>query len=95
MKAAAAHREDARAHALSRCRQRHGLHLSERGLAALEARLRDGEGELLRTGTDGRRRVRIRFLFDALTVVFCPALDCIVTVLTPEVRSQESGIRKG
>lgn len=77
----AAVRQDTRAHALKRARQRYGIRLSERDLAGLEERVRDGGGELLRLDSDGCRVVLVRFLFDQLTVVFDPERDCIVTVL--------------
>lgn len=80
------HSDNARQHARRRARERLGLVLGRRDLQSLEARIRDGEGQLVRSCTDGRRVVRIRFLFDELVVVFDPALDCIVTVLPPGCR---------
>lgn len=80
---AAAHRKMARRHAITRCRERHNIDLASRDLESLEARIREGEGETIRLLPDGRRTIRIRFLFDRLTVSFDPALDCIVTVLPP------------
>lgn len=77
----AAHRKMARRHAMNRCRERHNIDLTLQGLDSLEARIRDGEGQIIRLLPDGRQTIRIRFLFDQLTVSFDPELDCIVTVL--------------
>lgn len=77
----ATHRKIARRHAMKRCRERHNIVLEPRDLDSLEARIRDGEGEIIRVLPDKRRTVRIRFLFDQLMVCFDPVLDCIVTVL--------------
>ena len=81
MNALALHREHARQHTIRRARERHGIQLSLSALTTLEERLRAGEGVLLRPDPDGCRVMLIRFLFDQITVVFDPELDCIKTVL--------------
>ena len=86
MNAADTHRRIARKHAIKRCRERYNIDLKPRDLAALEARIRSGEGEVLRRLPGGRLTVRIRFLFDHLPVTFDPSLDCIVTVLPRDCR---------
>lgn len=86
MNAADTHRRVARKHAVKRCLERYNIDLTPRDLAALEARIRGGDGEILRRLPDGCLTVRIRFLFDQLPVTFDPSLDCIVTVLPRDCR---------
>ena len=84
------HRKMARRHATMRCRERHNIELTPRDLDSLEARIREGEGETVRILPDGRRTIRIRFLFDRLMVSFDPVLDCIVTVLPRHCRERRA-----
>jgi hypothetical protein len=84
------HRKMARRHATTRCRERHNIDLRPRDLASLETRIREGDGEIIRVLPDGRRTIRIRFLFDLLMVSFDPELDCIVTVLPRHCREWRS-----
>lgn len=86
MTAEAIHRENARKHAIRRCRERHNVELRPADLDNMEDRIRSGDAVVLRLEPDGKRVVRVRMLFDHLIVVFDPTLDCVVTVLADDCR---------